>query len=714
MTAHRLKNIISLLDPKSIVLTGASSDPNLIGSYVLRNIIYSNYKGKIFPINTLHSKFYEFDTYQSIRDIKKEVDLAIITSNIDQVLDEVFDCARIGVKNILILTRGFLKMGSNGQVLIKKIQKIAQENNINLIGPNSLGIISTISDLNASFAPEMPKKGRISMISQAGSVINSFLDFAKFYNAGVSELVGLGNKVDLSEIDFLNYYRSLREDGMPLAIGAYLENISNGKEFLEICPLLTKKIPFVAYIPSESFYIKDHVFNHTGSVMQENKAIDLALEYCGVTRASSQEEMFNLLLAFSWQPVLRGDRIAVISNAGGALVMAVDDLIKNDLKLVNFSPEVKSSLKTELFGFYSHKGAIDIGGQARATDFGKALDIILGDSEVDSVLVILSHQIMTQIEETAETIGRLAKVHKKPIFASFLGYDTVEKGIKALSKYYVPAFKTISEGVKVLSKMYDYYIYKEKGGKILSASDIINISDESFKIRTLLESAKLKKKLYLSKNETIEVLKLSGVEQNFKQISSFEELTKFANDNRYPIEMYCSACNKTLKINNKKESKNIYENHLKEVPIEEDHKLSDHYVYNSFNFDKRLSIKIYKDNYYEYFSRGFSIAELEKYSFGHMIEFSIKNFSDKKSFSLLPLSKEKIIKLLNQINFFEKFGNKEKVSISDFKNYVAGEIQKISAIPQNFNQILNIEIEFAIESGKLFITSSNIDLDFMV
>ncbi|MFC1780564.1 CoA-binding protein [Patescibacteria group bacterium] len=233
MTA-RSTNLTSLLIPKSVALTGATSNPEDLGSYILRNIIFSGYKGRLFPISDKLSQLYDFDTYTSIRDISEEVDLAILTTPSDRVIDDVYDCTRANVKNICIVSKGFAETGSNGLILQKKIAKMANEAGIRVLGPNSLGIISTAANLNSTISPSIPPVGKAAFISQSGALINALCEYADFYSLGFSEIVGLGNKADIDESDFLEYYSTLRDDGKPSVVGCYLESIADGREFIEV------------------------------------------------------------------------------------------------------------------------------------------------------------------------------------------------------------------------------------------------------------------------------------------------------------------------------------------------------------------------------------------------------------------------------------------------------------------------------------------------
>lgn len=717
MTAQNV-NITSLLYPNSIAITGATSNPEDLGSYILRNIIFSQYKGRMFPINQKLSQLYEFDTYDSIREITEEIDLAILTTPADRIIDDVYDCTRASVKNICIATSGFAENGSSGFMLQKKIAKMANEAGIRVLGPNSLGIISTAKSLNASFSPSLPQAGKAVFISQSGALINALLEYSQFYSLGLAEIIGLGNKADICEIDFLKYYSTLRSDGQPYVLGCYLESISDGKEFIEVAQKFTKDIPLVALIPSESPKTREYIYSHSGSILQKDEVIDLALAQSGAIKVYTQQQLYDLMLAFSWQTAPRGNNVAVISNAGGGLILAIEQIYRKGLKVVNFSTEVKKMLITELDWKGQNSGVVDLGGEALSLNYLKALDIVLGDYDVNAVVVILSPQVMTQIEESAEVIGRLAKEHGKTIIAAFMGYEGVEKGIKALGKYFIPAFNSVDRAVFVLSKMHQYANLKEQGGGIVtkfSYHEPIE-RDRSMKVLEMIEQARINKNIELRLDECLKILRIYEVKVgNIKQIKSLKDVLKFGKEKNYPIEFYCTKSKKGKSAYDRDQVRKIYEDHFKINKASKDHKFSDHLIKKLYKGKKNFRILIQKDTYYEHIDKGFTLKELEKLSFGQLFEIKLDGANLSKSVkALLPLDRDKVESCLVISDFIGKFGFKSGVRYEKLKKDMVALMRKVCQIPQDFPQILWLSVNCLVDKGNIVIVNCRIKLDMMI
>jgi acetyltransferase len=727
MTA-RSTNLTSLLAPKSVALTGATSNPEDLGSYILRNIIFSGYKGRLFPINDKLSQLYDFDTYTSIRDISEEVDLAILTTPSDRVIDDVYDCTRANVKNICIVSKGFAETGSNGLILQKKITKMANEAGIRVLGPNSLGIISTAAKLNSTISPSIPSVGKAAFISQSGALINALCEYADFYSLGFSEIVGLGNKADIDESDFLEYYSTLRDDGRPSVLGCYLESISDGREFIEVAGRLARNVPLVTLIPSESTKTREYIYAHSGSILQKDEVIDIALTQSGALKVYTQQELYDLMLGFSWQVLPRGNKVAIISNAGGGLILAIEQLYRKGLKLVNFSADVKKMLVNELDWKAQTAGVVDLGGEALSLNYLKALDIVLGDHDVNSVVVILSPQVMTQIEESAEVIGRLAKEHGKTVLVSFMGYEGVEKGMRALSKFFIPAFNSVDRAIYVLSKMYEYFNWKKNGGNVISKFSYQKPleRERSVQILEMIERARLEKKVELTLDQCLKVLKKYDIKiDTVKSVESMKETLVFGKKQGYPVEFYCIKENSKKVAYRADQMKRLFEDHFRNHKENKNHKFSDHLVRKIYENKKKFSISILKDVYYEHRDKGWTVKELEKLSFGYYFEMKIEggNSMVRPGFTvkgrdgvieaLLPLDRVQIENALGSTRFIHNFGYRSGPKFERLKEDLIVFIRKLIKVPLDFPQILGFEVECVIDGGKIKITDCGIKLDLI-
>lgn len=645
-------NLTNLLFPNLICITGNFDDPEDVGGYILRNIVFSGYAGKIYLIDRPNLDLYDLQSFTSIEEVNEDIDLYLICSPVDDVLEEVNKAVESRVKGICIITRGFADMGSRGRSLQKKIVKICKENDIALLGPNSVGLISTTKGLNATFSKNMPKVGKSVFLSQSGALINAISEYSDFYSMGISEVIGLGNKGGLSELDLLKYYASLRADGTPDVVGMYLENIQNGREFLEYAELLSKKCPIIALVPSESPKTREYILGNTGSVLQKDEIIDAALLRTGVMKVYTQEQLFDLMLGFSWQVNPKGNKVAVISNAGSGLILAIEQIYSRGLELAEFSTEVKKILIEELNWKSAGKGVIDLGAEALSNKYLRALDVILGDNNVDAVSVIVSPQIMTQIEESAETIGRLAKQHGKTVTAAFMGYEGVENGIGTLSKFFIPAYKSVDRSIFVLSMMYDYELWRKKSEKKEFSEEVKSFergvrSQESL---AFIESARAEKK---------QTLGLEGCRDLLKN---------------YDLDLAT------------RKSKNI---------------------------GGEFKVRIKKDQYYKFREKGLSKSELEDLSFGYILQILDNETEGSYIDLLLPVKKEEL-RFVQESNFFLKeVGVQDDQEFKKFFKELLFLVSKLSSVIEDYSQLLSVNVLCRWKKEKLSLLECQVDLDLI-
>ncbi len=455
------------LNPKYIAVIGASSDKKKVGRLVFDNIIASK-KAIAFPINLKDKKIAGRQAYIDISSLplKKYEDLlVVIVIPADKVLSEVEKCAKLGVKNIVIISAGFKELGGGGLVLEEKIIKIAQDNKINILGPNCLGFINNKNSLNLTFSnynidKKIKRKNNIAFLSQSGAIGSAVLDWVGNKNIGLSYFVSLGNKAILNENDFFEFL--IKDKSTDLVI-AYLEEISNGPEFLRIVSRLSKIKPVAILKSGRTSFGSQMALSHTGSLAGSYEITTLALQRAGAIVLENIDEIYNLMRLVK-EPVsdLSGD-LAVISNAGGPAVLVADEAYENGLNLVNFSVEKRKELKKFLPEFVNIKNPLDILGDADSYRYEKSLDIALSDKNISAVLVLLTPQSMTEVQETAKVIAKIKNKHKnKLITTCFLGGTEVGLGKKILAENLIPNFDSLEDGIKILSKFLNYLKNRKK------------------------------------------------------------------------------------------------------------------------------------------------------------------------------------------------------------------------------------------------------------
>ncbi len=364
------------------------------------------------------------------------------------------DCAKKGVKGVIVITAGFKEVGGEGLDMERRLKDQVRRHGIRLIGPNCLGAINTARDvrLNASFATKMPSAGHISFISQSGALCTAVLDFAAGRNIGFSKFISFGNKADVSEIDLLEY---LKDDPDTHVILMYLEDVSSGREFIEVARETTwgAKKPILAVKSGTSAEGARAAASHTGSLAGSDLAYDAIFHQSGIQRVESIDELFDHAIAFSRQPVPRGRRVAIVTNAGGPGIMATDAAMRHGLELAVLSDATRERLKEALPPTAALNNPVDVIGDANHERYEAAIRAILEDPGVDGAIVILAPQAMTDPLETAEIVPRVIKGIDKPVLCSFMGIVDVSEGVRYLESHGIPNYQFPEAAVRSMVSM---------------------------------------------------------------------------------------------------------------------------------------------------------------------------------------------------------------------------------------------------------------------
>ncbi len=431
----------SLFTPESIAIIGASRTPGKLGYAILANVIESKYGGPIYPINPAADEILGYQVYPGLADVPGPIGLAVIVVPAKYVMDALQECAANKVGAVIVISAGFRETGREGLKLERQMADIAERHNMPIVGPNCLGVIDTIAPYNASFAVGMPRSGRIAFMSQSGALCTGVLDVALAQNIGFSRFVSLGNKAHLNELDFL---RSWADDEHSSVIMAYLEGIQNGERFITDARVITKKKPVIAIKSGTTSGGSRAVSSHTGTLAGSERAYEAAFKQAGVLRANSIGDLFDLAIAFARQPLPRGGRIAIVTNAGGPGIMATDALEKSGLRLAGLSPETQERLRQALPAAASVLNPVDVLGDAMSDRYKIAFQEVLADQNVDAMLVILTPQFMTDIKETAQALAEAAEAQpadcKKPVMACFIGEANMKEAQRLFSERSIPNY----------------------------------------------------------------------------------------------------------------------------------------------------------------------------------------------------------------------------------------------------------------------------------
>ncbi|KKM89202.1 hypothetical protein LCGC14_1251060 [marine sediment metagenome] len=431
--------------PKSIAVIGASSTEGKVGNTVLNNIINSGFTGNIYPINPRSKMICEFNCYQSVLDVKEDIDIAIFVIPGKFVNSAAEECGKKGVKGLIVISAGFKEIGGEGIKREAELVELGKKYNMRILGPNCLGLICL--DYNGSFAVDTPKKGGLAMISQSGAMLTGMMDYSMTQAFGFSCNISLGNKADLGVVDFIKY---LAEDDTTKVILCYLENITNGSEFLEILPDATRKKPIVILKSGVSEAGARAASSHTGALAGADIAYDLAFEKCGVIRAKTIEDLFDYGEVFLYQPIPQDNSFAIITNAGGPGIVATDAFEREGLKFASFTESILHTLREKLPLEAAIFNPIDIVGDASPDRYEFTIKTVFGlnngtldeDITTQGALIIVTPQAQTKPTEVAKLIQNISIEHlsKKPIVCSFIGGKNISEGREFLKKNHIPCY----------------------------------------------------------------------------------------------------------------------------------------------------------------------------------------------------------------------------------------------------------------------------------
>ena len=441
-----------LFDPRSLAVIGASLKKGKIGHDVLLNLKECGYKGKIYPINPHDSEIMGFKVYKSVLDVREEIDLAVFAIPAAAVVEAMQECGRKGIKAAIVISAGFKETGPEGRALELQLADAAKAHGIRVLGPNCLGFISSTARLNASFAATSPLPGDIAFFSQSGALCTAILDWSVKEKIGFSKFISLGNKADISETDLL---RALGDDPDTKVILGYIEDVKDGREFMRVAREVTAKKPVIICKAGGTKAGAKAASSHTGSLAGSEAAFDAAFVQTGIIRAETIEDLFYYAVAFSYQKLPKGDNLAIITNAGGPGIIAVDAVERSQhAKVASLSKETTDYLRGALPKAAALNNPVDVIGDADDQRYKIAVNALLKDPNVDGLIVILTPQSSSKIKETADVIvsGR----DGKPIFTSFIGGKLVEKGVTILQDNKIPNYRFPERAISSFDVMVKY------------------------------------------------------------------------------------------------------------------------------------------------------------------------------------------------------------------------------------------------------------------
>ncbi|MFZ3074428.1 MAG: GNAT family N-acetyltransferase, partial [Minisyncoccales bacterium] len=439
-----LAQLHNFFNPKTVAVIGANDREDSVGYSIFKNIKNSAFGGKAFPVNIKAKTVQGVKAYASISEIGEHIDLVIIATPAPTVLDLVTECGKAKVSGITIISSGFKEAGAEGQKMFDRIQSAGKKYGVKILGPNCLGFINPRISLNASFAPEMPNPGNIAFVSQSGALCDTFLDWSLGDNVGFSYFVSIGSMADISFDELIDYFDT---DPNVTSILLYMESLNDARKFMSSARAFSKTKPIVCLKSGVDTAGVKAVASHTGTIAGDNKVFQAAFTRAGVIRAATISELFNYAKTLNHYRKPAGNRLAIVTNAGGPGVISTDFLTGNGGRLAEISQTTVQTLNAQLPPAWSKSNPIDVLGDGQPQHYRSAVQACLNDPNVDGIMITLTPQAVTKSGQIAREIANLPDINSKPVFASFMGQRRVKDGVRILLDAGIPVYRTPEKAI---------------------------------------------------------------------------------------------------------------------------------------------------------------------------------------------------------------------------------------------------------------------------
>ncbi len=499
-----LRSLDPILRPRSVAVVGASRRPDSIGNAILRHLIEGGFTGPVFPVNPSAASVAAVPAFPSVMDLPVAPDLAFIVVPKERALDAVRECGEKGVKGLVVITAGFREVGGEGVELERRLAGMIREFGMRMVGPNCMGVLNTSPavSMNGTFAPYMPPVGPIAFMSQSGAMGMTILDYASEYGIGISQFVSVGNKTDVSGNALTEYWRDDDEVGVILM---YLESFGSPRTFVRLARETTRRKPILVVKAGRSEAGAKAASSHTGALAQVDIATDALLAQCGVQRAESVEELFDAALAFSKAPLPRGNRVAILTNAGGPGIIIADACEARGLDVAPLSTESRERLRAILPAEASVSNPVDMIASATPGQVEEATRIILADEGIDA-LIASYVPLALEAPLVARAIRDGAEGSDKPVMAVLMSKRGLPQGMAELSDSPIPAYRFPESAARALGAMWNQCRWQERPEEVVRTFDV-----DSGRVDERIRGALAEGRDRLTLIEGFEVLEAYGI-----------------------------------------------------------------------------------------------------------------------------------------------------------------------------------------------------------
>ena len=448
---------------KSVALIGASPEPGKIGNSVMESLAKHDYKGKVYPVNAKgYPEIMGIKAYKNLLDIKDPIDVVIVTVDLKFVPDLLAECGKKNIHNMVIISGGGKELGGERAAIEKRVQDLSRELNVRIIGPNCIGIFNGENRLDCAFQGHLrmirPKQGNVAFLSQSGTVGIAFMETADAF--GLSKMISYGNRSDVDEADMIHY---LAQDPDTNVIGLYVEGLGDGRKFMNSAKNVIREYqkPIVVFKNGRSTKGAKQAASHTGSLGGSFAVISGAFEQTGIISVDSYEELTSALKALTWQPVPKGNRIAMVTNGAGPIIAAIDNFERLNLELAQLSDQTIKSFKEHYPATYVIGNPCDVTGSASADDYRFAIQAFLDDPNVDIVMPWFVFQDDPLEEKIVDILGDLQKKKKKPILVGAMGGPFTEKISKKIEAFNIPVYESVITWITAAGSLAKWQKIKE-------------------------------------------------------------------------------------------------------------------------------------------------------------------------------------------------------------------------------------------------------------
>jgi len=454
-----ISSLIPFFHPRGVAVIGASSNPRKLSYGILRNLVNSPYDGGIYPVNPGSTQILGKTSYPDITAVPDPVDLAVIVLPVNAIPNALEACGRRGVKAVIIISGGFKEIGEEGEQMEARCLEIIRRYRMRMIGPNCVGLINLHTGLNATFLQGLPDPGGIAFMAQSGAAMGGVVDLVQGKKVGFSHFISMGNEADVTETELMEY---LAEDPNVRVIAAYVEQIRDGRRFLEAARRISRVKPIVLLKGGRSSAGARAVSSHTGSLAGSYAAYQAAFKQAGVIEVGSLTELFEVALAFDFQPPPCGGRTVIITNAGGPAALAADALAANGLTLTDLEPDTRVTLRAALNPSAQVSNPVDILGGAEPPDYALCMKTLVKDKNVDILLPLLVPQALVSPVGVAQAIVDEGRDSGKTVLACIIGDISVGEARLVLHAARIPMYTTAEAPAGVLKHMLEYRAWLEQ------------------------------------------------------------------------------------------------------------------------------------------------------------------------------------------------------------------------------------------------------------